>query len=298
VFSPAVVVCLVLLTASAAGLHTAVTSLRIHLRKLPIEPDRKMRSLPSETASWLQVGQDQIVSGEIAKELGTDNSVSRTYVEKAPPEGRRAHAVEVHIPYYTGMIDTVPHVADRCMVGAGWQIVTGAREVTVRLDTSSWRPTRNLPEGYRGPKTVTSARLPTDPRYTDAPGREVALPYDLHLAREAEGESGGRVRNTIAMRVTDFERQGGRGRVFVGYFFIANNRLTSNAENVRLLAFDLKDDYAYYAKIQLSSETATSAEELGELAGSLLSELLPEIMRCLPDWIAVDSGVAKKDGLQ
>ena len=33
-----------------------------------------------------------------------------------------------------------------------------------------------------------------------------------------------------------------------------------------------------------------SAEELAQEASSLLGELLPEIMRCVPDWVEVESG--------
>jgi len=59
---------------------------------------------------------------------------------------------------------------------------------------------------------------------------------------------------------------------------------------VRLLAFDLRNDYAFYCKVQVSSDRAKSAEELAEWAGSLLGDLLPEIMRCVPDWAEVERG--------
>jgi hypothetical protein len=34
----------------------------------------------------------------------------------------------------------------------------------------------------------------------------------------------------------------------------------------------------------------STAEELAAEASSLLGELLPEIMRCVPDWVEVEAG--------
>lgn len=59
---------------------------------------------------------------------------------------------------------------------------------------------------------------------------------------------------------------------------------------MRLLAFDLRSVYAYYLKIQVTSTSVSSGEELVARAGSLLSELMPEIMRCVPDWVEVEAG--------
>jgi hypothetical protein len=57
-----------------------------------------------------------------------------------------------------------------------------------------------------------------------------------------------------------------------------------------VLAFNLTDDYAYYLKVQVGSTDAASAAELGELASTLLSDLLGEIMTCVPDWTKVQRG--------
>jgi hypothetical protein len=75
-----------------------------------------------------------------------------------------------------------------------------------------------------------------------------------------------------------------------GYFFIANGSAVAGADGVRLLAFDLKNDYAYYMKVQFTSMQAESPEELAEVASSLLDDLLGEMMLCVPDWIDVLAG--------
>jgi hypothetical protein len=85
-----------------------------------------------------------------------------------------------------------------------------------------------------------------------------------------------------------FQEQGdARHRVFGGYFFVANGRMTSSPYQVRNLAFDLTDRFAYYCKVQCTmvvpSEDATDAA-YALAAGDLVRLAIPEIMRCLPDW--------------
>jgi len=278
--NPAFLVSLVMLVGATAGLHAAISALGIYLRKLPIEADRKMTAVPAETASWKQVGQDKGEVAEVEKELGTHNYVTRDYVEKKPGEGKVARRVEIHLPYYTGTVDTVPHVAERCMVGGGWQINTGSAVLPVVLDESTWR---RAEPGNTAHPYLTSARLPNG-TYSSAPGVEVHLPFDLICGSSQDHQH----RNTVDLRITDFVEPNSGARTFVGYFFIANGRLASSAEQVRTLAFDLRADCAYYLKVQVSMYGAHSSQELADAAGSLLGELLPEIMRCVPDWVEVE----------
>jgi hypothetical protein len=70
----------------------------------------------------------------------------------------------------------------------------------------------------------------------------------------------------------------------------------ASAEGVRLLAFDLTDTYSYYLKVQFTSGAVSSAEELAAHAGEFLSEMLPEIMLRVPDWVEVREGRYPHDG--
>jgi hypothetical protein len=119
---------------------------------------------------------------------------------------------------------------------------------------------------------VYTTKLSND--YGDSGGARVRLPLDA---------------DQIETRITGFI-QPGVGPVFAGYFFIANGSTTPSAEGVRTLAFRLEDDYAYYLKVQFTSATARSPEELAQAAASLMDDLLGEIMRCAPDWVEVERG--------
>lgn len=270
---PAFVVALAVLGASALGFTAVIGAMRIYLQKLPIQPPggRQVAAIPTETESWKRASADRIEDAAMLEELGTHNYLSRTYTQKHPPEGKRPKSVELHLAYYTGMVDTVPHVPERCMVGGGWVIGGSTEVVPLTFDNSTWVEDKDVPPDLAG--RVFTGRLSN--AYSDAGGQRVHLPFDPM---------------SISLRVTPFKGPGRDRPLYAGYFFIANGGHKANADEVRLLAFDLKDDYAYYLKVQVSSAEVESAAELAQLASSLLGELLPEIMRCVPDWTAVQQG--------
>ncbi|MCW5776309.1 MAG: exosortase-associated EpsI family protein [Phycisphaeraceae bacterium] len=257
--------CAVLLGTGAASLHAMISYLGLHLRKLPIHPadGRTLGSLPLETASWVRIAADRVESVEVESTLGTDNYLTRLYAERDPADPRRRKEIELHVAYYTGMIDTVPHVPERCFVGGGLQMTKGARTIPLPLDTSNWTLDPDVPE-HLGPIYRVRA----------SDSRRVRLP------RNAEG---------LSLRVSEYSLPGDH-RLFAGYFFIANGGWVSSAEGVRLLAFNLDDDYAYYLKVQVNSSSAESAEELAAAAASLLGELFGDLMLCVPDWVSVQTG--------
>lgn len=275
--NPALWVVLGTLAISAVGLGAAINYFRIYLDKREIYPadGRLLRALPSETRSWRQVGVDQLESPEVEITLGTTNYVTRLYVEKNPPEGRRPYALQFHSAYYTGMIDTVPHVPERCFVGGGLQIGSIVGELPLGLDTTRWQQDPDVPEHLRS--RVLRMRLPNE---SDAPGSFVRTPRDAADLRL----------NTFGFLDTN------QRPFFAGYFFIANGGWVARAEGVRLLSFNLNDYYAYYLKVQFTSfndpafEPIDTGEELAQVAARFLDEMLPEIMRCVPDWIEVEAG--------
>ena len=261
------------LATSGAVLGISIRALGLYLQKSPIYPRTGLvvRDLPAETENWRRVGADRFESPEIEVTLGTTNYVTRTYEEKDPEPGQAPRSIDLHVAYYTGSIDTVPHIPERCFVGGGMQIGGGTKVVDVPLDSSQWLPMRDAPEVMAGRAyTRTLARG----SYSNRPGQRVLLPLD------PQG---------IQMRVTEFSIPG-RPSLYAGYFFIVNGEHRSSAEGVRLLAFDLKTDYAYYLKVQFNSQRVESAEELAEIAGDLLDDLLGELMLCVPDWAEVVRG--------
>jgi exosortase len=294
---PAFVVALTVMAVSALGMGVSIRAAKIYLQKKPITPpaygtgtrSRTLNDLPRETESWTQQGQDSIESAEVLETLGTSNYVTRVYGHKEPDPDHRGQFraappfITLHAAYYTGMIDTVPHVPERCFVGSGMSIVGGPWTVPAPLNTAGWRPDADTAADQRGPLFTTR----TSNLYSELHGKRVRLPRGLSPGNP-----------DLSIRVNEYApgtRQGAGGggpapRVFAGYFFIANGGTVSSAEGVRLLAFNLSDDYAYYLKIQFTSTGVQSAEDLGRAAGGLLDDLLGELMLCVPDWTDVEQG--------
>src|SRR5690606_12516831 len=116
---------------------------------------------------------------------------------------------------------------------------------------------RDAPDALMGHTYTTTLARGT---YSNRPGQRVLLPLDP---------------KRMQLRVTEFSIPG-RPSLYAGYFFLVNGEHRSSAEGVRLLAFDLKTDYAYYLKVQFNSQSVESPEELAEVALDLLDDLLGE----------------------
>jgi hypothetical protein len=117
-----------------------------------------MPAISENLGPWVMIN-DQRMPAEVEEELGTKDYISRTYINKdaasrpaqrswdrAVQRARRtgepvpdaeinrlaASALEndpyarvtLHVAYYTGSVDTVPHIPDRCMLGAGFEMST------------------------------------------------------------------------------------------------------------------------------------------------------------------------------
>lgn len=296
--NPAVLVTFVLLVLVAVGMAVLPSYMDMYLKKLPVESRRPMRAVSKKLPSWVQVGQDRQEAADILAALGTENTVTRVYMERNPPVGQDPVVLELHIAYYTGMVDTVPHVSERCMIGGGWQALTGSRVIPVQLDMSSWRRSLTMPRAFKASPeaaTLTEMRLPVAGEFTERPGEYVMLPFGLIAPSDRDDRKNG----TVDMRIADFVDPDSKGVSIIGHFFIANHRLTPSANEVRTLAFQLTDDYAYYVKVQVATTAGRvgdgrarrvqNGEDLAKVASGFVSEVLPEVLLCLPDWVRLEA---------
>ena len=266
-FVVAGLVALVVLTTCAATLGAIIRSLRFQLTKLPINPESglKFHTLPEEFPGWRMVTND-VMSAEGMAELGTDNYVSRWYKQVGPDGEDTGVVVQLHCAYYTGMIDTVPHVPERCMVGGGMEYAGQTQVMKVPLNLARLTPDPDMPDDPRG--TILMGR-------NNRTNSRVRLPFGVQ---------------NLEMMVTPFRDQSAKSTLYAGYFFVANGGVVASANDVRLLAFKLSDDYAYYAKVQFLSPSVDSAEGLAALAASMLDEIFPDLMVRVPDWVSVEEG--------
>lgn len=272
--------------AGAGAITASINFFDLHMHKTPIYPEnnRQVSSIPGQSSGWTKVGSDQVMGAEIVETLGTENYVSRHYYRTRDEDPKNPLVLDFHAAYYTGMIDTVPHVPERCFVGGGLQQGGFSREMDLVMDTSSWRVDQSVPEEFAGlTGEIYTVRLSNKPEESDAPGSRVRLPRGVGPA------------NLIRMRVSEFIDPDRGTKLYAGYFFIANGGTKANANDVRQLAFNLNDDYAYFLKVQITGHEYESFDEFAQYSGELVGELLGEIMRCVPDWVDVQMGTYPPD---
>lgn len=254
---------LAILVVGAVGFRLLVSQLNIHLMKEAVDLRRPLDSIPTKLGRWERVGADSVFSSTLIEELGTRRYLDRVYaVDGDPAKG----AVHVHIAYYTGTIDAVPHIPERCWAVGGLELTRNSEGTPIAVDQSAWRPANGDGSSrYR----VTTVK---DPVTADL--EDVTMPVgDLSLT-------------TIEFQ----DPKQPKRRQVGGYYFIANGALARTSYDVRAMAFNLTDRYAYYCKIQLMKsglvEDADGSllEPFKSDAAEILTALTPQLMRCLPDW--------------
>lgn len=276
----AVLVAVVVVLGSAFAFDSIVNALEIRLSKESIHPAGNVRFHTLNSAAdgsrvrveGFRIDSDAVTSPEEQEELGTDNFLSRWYEALDPPfESESPVFVQLHTAYYTGMIDAVPHVPERCMVGAGMQMVLSPRLVSVPLTFS---------EGIGQPGFTVAGDVDEETHGRIYSGRCNESFQRVRLPQGVEN---------LRMNVSAYTDHNGN-RIYAGYFFISNGRIFPTAIGVRQSGITLTDEYAFYAKIQFLSPHVDSPEQLAELAGQMLDEIFPSLARRVPDWIEVREG--------
>ena len=134
-----------ILLCAAGGLTAAVERMQLTFRKLPVELAAPLKTLKPELGPWVQASVDRAMSPDFEHELGASEYLFRDYIDtrlvspadrlallKATPDVReklRANLKDVDsrafirfaVTYYTGSVDTVPHVPDRCYAADGFK---------------------------------------------------------------------------------------------------------------------------------------------------------------------------------
>ncbi|MEM6392261.1 MAG: exosortase/archaeosortase family protein [Planctomycetota bacterium] len=229
-----------------------------------------VKAVSTEAGPWQMVFEEPALPSDIVKALGTVDYFMRHYrdtrVEQpakyrytqdgtAPIIAPDSHA-RVHIAYYTGLPDSVPHVPDRCYMGAGLRPI-GRSNITLSINPEQATPTDDggfLLQTYSGETVyVPTLDIPASLFRFDDPNRPELPP-----------------------------RQ-------VIYFFVSNGEFAAGPAGVRRLSYDPIDIYAYYCKVEVQI-VAPDQKSQTEVTADFITHFLPEVMRILPDWRDVEAG--------
>ena len=255
----------VVMLLGAAGFRLAVERLNVFVVKKPVPLRGSLATIPPTLGRWERVGEDGQFSGALIEELGTSHYLDRTYAIDGDPEKGMA---SLHVAYYTGAIDDVPHIPERCWDAAGMRMTRPPEIVALEIDDGDWQVDPGLVNRAAG-----------------EPYRGIAVRHPVTGLEETVYMPIG----PFEMTVTEFSpSDNDRRRQTGGYFFVANGRTTPSAFGVRSLAFSLTDEFAYYCKVQVTTSGRTSddeeLEEYRAVASELVEELLPHLMKRLPRW--------------
>jgi hypothetical protein len=271
----ALVALVVVLVGSAVGFRVAAGMLSVYLSKEPVELRVHFDTIPRRLGEWSAEGESRKFDAAMEEELGTDLYLDRSYINPGDPE---APMLMLHLAYYTGMIDAVPHVPDRCLVAGGLDAEARPVNIPLVIDTSGWS------ESTAAVNNATGLPYPSVSRIDPVTRRPIEILMPI---------------GDVALRTSEFRSTQNPGvSIWAGYFFVANGRIAVTPEQVKALAFQPSEKYAYYCKVQfLAQGQDLTREQFIEAAESLLEPLLPELMTCLPDWAAVERGeVGGTDG--
>jgi hypothetical protein len=255
---PAFLVVTIILLVCAVGLNGATRFLQIHFKKLPVPLARPLNSVPAKIGPWVQVSMDQTITHEFEEVLGTDKYVFRDYVDsrlidakelaefkdKTPVErelllqhlqmNTPAAVVNVSLTYYTGLVDTVAHIPDRCYIADGFEPTTYKVEPWSALN------------GKPGDDQVR------------------------FIVFEDQTPNRGAVKKNVA------------------YFFHCDGKYENDPIAVRKNLAGLFEKYGYYMKIELQT-IELKPEDGAKVMNGFLTDALPEIEKCLPDWQKVSA---------
>jgi len=267
----ALIVAAATLVVCGIGFTVAVGMLNVYLEKEPVPLRGPLARIPVTLGPWQRLGEDGTLSAAVREALGTDQYLDRNYRLDAEGDAP-AVVVALHIAYYTGMIDTVPHVPERCWGAAGLSMTEETFVMDLDVDRTGWfetdRVNRATGQRYHAVESI-------DPILRRV--ETVHMPI-----------------GDFAFRVTEFQNAADPDqRLIGGYLFIANGRLTSSALGVRSLAFQASERHAYYAKVQFSMPASgrdpNRFETYRAVVSDLMTRMLPHIMRQLPDWPSVEA---------
>jgi hypothetical protein len=142
---PAFVIAAATLLLAAVSLNGATEFLQLHFKKQRVELRLPLGEIGRDLGPWRQVSTDGPIDHEVEQVLGTQQYVFRDYVDtrrvpaaalaqfndKTISEQRGLAAqlqkkdpqavINVAVTYYTGMVDTVAHIPDRCYVADGYE---------------------------------------------------------------------------------------------------------------------------------------------------------------------------------
>jgi hypothetical protein len=261
----------IVLTIGALTLNTSTQWLKLHFKKqsAPLRVRGladQTEGIPSQLGAWMQVTTDQPIDPEMEAALKTREYINRVYVNTAAIGNADADLLRSESD-----IDREKHLGRLRNTSPPQAFMT----VMITFNTGLVDTVTHIPENC----FVASGYQPSSWEVKHATCGTLA---------------NGSPRN-VDYRFITFEDQTGQGQlgVHVGYLFQVDGEYESSPYGVRTRLQNLFERYGYYAKVEMmvtepqrdSPQSSTDSDAATvDAMNNLLTALLPELERCLPDW--------------
>ncbi len=264
VFPLKVIVAFVVLLVFASSLKAVLHMVGAHLKKEPVPLAQPWYRLGEQVGPYKMEHDAPPMPADQERELGTTEYIVRIYRDTRLEPKQPGAYLRLHTAYYTGTIDTVPHVPDRCAVAGG--AIAGVKSTTtLKLASPTLTPQED------GSLIGTTSRQ-----------SQVRVPGDI-----------------VPFRMISFTDPNRPDAPFViGYFFVANDSFVASAKGVRAKAFNFTDRYAYYCKVEVAPIGVGDPDQAAKIVSEFLSHIMPDVMWCLPDWQKIQGDDQVAEGKQ
>ena len=250
-----------ILFTALGSLNAAIEYNNVVLNKQPLELREKLYRLANHIGPWHVVQKADELDTDILEVLGTTEYITWDYQDKSAKPRSPGNRVRLHIAYYTGIVDTVAHVPERCILASGGKR-DSIQTLTLKLEGPQYRPDGSgfLSPSFRQPLGVYIPSL-------DIP----ATLFRYYLP-------------------------GGKEQIHTAvYFFVANGKFYESPDKVRAQGMAPWDRYRYYCKVELGLAGVSDPQVVAQRVSQFLSHAMPEIMACLPDWRQVTEQPRQED---
>ena len=240
-----------ILVTAVVGFQAIANTNNLVMFKAAVPLRLELPHLRRDFGNWQFIDEDRDLSAEELQYLKTNEYIGYHYQDRDWPVNKPGDRVRLHMAYYTGRPDTVPHVAERCITaGGGLPVFVG--RVELKLAAKNYQPHAKRAIAVLNTEGVHIPKM--------------RFPATIFQYRLGEG---GPISSVV-------------------YFFVANNQFFATPDAVRFRGFNLVDRYSYYCKVEMNMAGISDKKVAVECASRFLSRMMPEIMACLPDWQQVN----------
>lgn len=154
----------------AVGWNTARSHLQIYMAKKPVPPppgtkvvNYQLKSFPKTLGPYTLIeASAEPLKEDVLETLGTASNPNNWYYMAVYEDKQTKEMMRLDVTYYTGLLDAVPHVGERCIVAGGGTIrsdLSGKRVLPLTQVPQEWRQLPVYRTAYEITQGMNTAQL-------------------------------------------------------------------------------------------------------------------------------------------